>query len=168
MTQPTKPGGGVYPYPDGDIERPIFDPCLSDCSKTNSPQDCCTGAYSDRSKCSPPPFAVGAKAICPDAYSYAFDDETSTFIIPTGGGWEVQFCPEGRSTNILNTFKSQMEALSSKGVSKDLLQDAGNLTLIAEAAKSEGSSRIVGGGIGRFTPGSIVALVVLVGYAVVW
>ncbi len=68
----------------------------------------------------------------------------------------------------MNTFKSQMEALSSKGVSKDLLQDAGNLTLIADAAKSEGSRSLGGDGIGSFTPGSLAALMALVGFVVVW
>ncbi len=167
VTPPTKPGDGVYPYPDDSIQRPIFDPCLSACSKTNSPQDCCTGAYDDRSKCAPNDYATAAKLVCPDAYSYPFDDDTSTFIIPTGGGWEVQFCPPGRSTNILATFKSQLEALSSAlVVSKSILEDASNVTLINEGAKSSGERNRgePGGNMGV----SLGALVVVLAWAVLW
>ncbi|KAG6555215.1 hypothetical protein Mapa_003255 [Marchantia paleacea] len=33
------------------------------------------------------------KAACPDAYSYNFDDESSTFTCATGSDYEVVFCP---------------------------------------------------------------------------
>jgi len=112
---PYKPGNGIYPYPDDDIQRPVFDPCLSACSATGAAQDCCTGHYNDPGICRPSFYSEQAKAVCPDAYSYAFDDQTSTFIIPTGGGWEIVFCPRGRSTNILEVFGSELRALASGG-----------------------------------------------------
>lgn len=168
VTQPTKPGDGVYPYPDDNIQRPIFDPCLSACSKTNSPSDCCTGAYDDPTKCKPNLYAKSAKAVCPDAYSYAFDDQTSTFIIPSGGGWEITFCPAGRSTNILATFKQQLQALSQSGgkVSKSILADCMNITIINEGAKNSGE-RTRGEPGGTFG-GSLGALVVVLAWAVLW
>ncbi|KAK4162518.1 Hsp70-like protein [Cladorrhinum sp. PSN259] len=112
---PSKPGNGIYPYPDDNIQRPIFDPCLSACSSTNSPQDCCTGQYDAPEVCRPSFYSKQAKSVCPDAYSYAFDDQTSTFIIPTGGGWEVMFCPKGRSTNILEVFGKELRQIASGG-----------------------------------------------------
>lgn len=33
------------------------------------------------------------KSACYDAYSYNFDDATSTFVCPTGTDYEVAFCP---------------------------------------------------------------------------
>lgn len=45
----------------------------------------------------------------------AFDDQTSTFIIPAGAGFEVIFCPGGRSTNILATSKQQLTQLAQQG-----------------------------------------------------
>jgi hypothetical protein len=45
----------------------------------------------------------------------AFDDQTSTFIIPSGAGFEVVFCPGARSTNILTTSKEQMQQLAQQG-----------------------------------------------------
>lgn len=101
VNTPTKPGGGVYPYPDGNILRPAFDPCVSACSKYNTAAYCCTGSYDGPNKCSTNYYSRSAKKICPDAYSYPYDDQTSTFIVPSGGGYEVIFCPGGRSTNII-------------------------------------------------------------------
>lgn len=48
----------------------------------------------------------------------AFDDQTSTFIIPSGAGFEVVFCPGARSTNIIDTSLEQMQQLSQRGVDK--------------------------------------------------
>ena len=129
---PNKPGDGVYPYPDDKIRRPTFDPCFSACAKTGDPRDCCTGSYASPQACHPSLYSASAKSVCPDAYSFAFDDQTSTFVIPSGGGWEVVFCPAGRSTNILATFGAQLSALASSGnVSRQILADASNITYIA-------------------------------------
>ncbi|KAI1002857.1 hypothetical protein K3495_g5344 [Podosphaera aphanis] len=100
--QPTKPADGVYRYPDDTLQRPIFDPCLSACAKTNSPADCCTGAYDGSDLCKASTYSIAAKSVCPDAYSFSYDDQTSTFVVPSGGGWGIQFCPQGRSTKILS------------------------------------------------------------------
>ncbi|KAF1833071.1 thaumatin family protein [Decorospora gaudefroyi] len=112
---PTKPGDGVYPYPDASPERPLFNPCFSACAKNNQPEDCCTGQYNSPSACQPSEYSRNVKTVCPDAYSYAFDDQTSTFIIPSGAGFEVVFCPGGRSTTILSTSRDEMLALAQRG-----------------------------------------------------
>lgn len=164
VTQPTKPGDGVYPYPDDNIQRPIFDPCLSACAKTNSPSDCCTGSYNDPKVCKPNLYSKSAKAVCPDAYSFAFDDQTSTFILPSGGGWQITFCPEGRSTNILKTFQSEMSALSQGKVTKAILDAAMNMTIIVEGGRSAATGR----GGERMGGRSLMALVGAVGWAVLW
>ena len=50
----------------------------------------------------------------------AFDDQSSTFIIPSGAGFEVVFCPGARSTTILTTERDSMLQLAQNGrVSKD-------------------------------------------------
>lgn len=112
---PTKPGDGIYPYPDDNIQRPLFSPCNSACSASGSDKDCCVGKYHDPDVCKPSAYSKAAKAICPDAYSFAFDDQESTFIIPKGGGWEVVLCPKGRSTNILRQLGSEMSELAAAG-----------------------------------------------------
>ena len=53
----------------------------------------------------------------------AFDDQTSTFIIPSGGGFEVIFCPSGRSSNILKVLGDQLREVAATGhVTEDGVQ----------------------------------------------
>ena len=73
------------------------------------------GKYHNPKVCKPSRYSMAAKAICPDAYSFAFDDQKSTFIVPKGGGWEVVLCPEGRSTNILRQLGAEMFELAAEG-----------------------------------------------------
>lgn len=151
-----KPGAGVYPYPDDDVARPVFDPCLSACQHTGSARDCCTGdKYGTAGNCPRSLYSRRAKAVCPDAYSFPYDDSDSTFVIPAGGGWRVTFCPRGRSTNILATFGGLISEWAATGVlSEDILQAASNVTYI----ETHGSSAAaVSGGVGRVLA---VALVV--------
>jgi beta-mannosidase len=70
QSPPQKPGDGVYPYPDDNIDRPQFNPCYSACAKNNKPEDCCTGEYNSASKCSPGEYSKNIKSVCPDAYSF--------------------------------------------------------------------------------------------------
>lgn len=112
---PKKPGNGVFPYPDDSVVRPDFSPCNSACAATGSDKDCCEGKYHDPDVCKPSDYSVAVKAICPDAYSFAFDDQKSTFIIPQGGGWEVVMCPAGRSTNILRQLGSELSEIANSG-----------------------------------------------------
>jgi hypothetical protein len=81
-----------------------FIPCQSPCARYNLGIYCCTGKYNSPRKCHANYYAVKAKEVCPDAYSFAYDDATSTFTAPTGSGFELVFCPGGRSTTILRTL----------------------------------------------------------------
>jgi hypothetical protein len=133
---PAKPGDGVFPYPDDDIPRADFSPCLSRCSVTNAPEDCCTGKFHDPAKCKPSHYSRAAKAMCPDAYSFAFDDHLSTFAIPKGGGFEIIFCPDGRSTNILATLSPPLMELAANGfLSNDTLALLRNSTYVRTQAE---------------------------------
>ncbi|KAJ9155470.1 Osmotin, thaumatin-like protein [Pleurostoma richardsiae] len=159
---PPKKGGGVFPYPDDGIARPTFDPCLSACAKTGSDKDCCTGKHSTAGKCHAGLYARKAKRVCPDAYSYAFDDQTSTFIIPRGGGWRVVFCPEGRSTDILATFGTQLSELAASGaLDAQALADVRNTTYI-ETHGASGAAR------SKVSLRRVVAAAVVVALAVIW
>ena len=91
----------------------------------------------------------------------AYDDATSTFTVPSGGGFEVVFCPDGRSSNIMKTLGPELKELANGGqVSAQLLAAAQNLTLIR--SRSEAS---VAGGMSRAavaaTAGLLVALMVV-------
>ncbi|CAH0545826.1 unnamed protein product [Brassicogethes aeneus] len=57
--------------------------CKSACLRFNTDQYCCRGAYGTKETCKTDQWAVNSakffKQQCPDAYSYAYDDDTSTF-----------------------------------------------------------------------------------------
>ncbi|OIV92493.1 hypothetical protein TanjilG_02256 [Lupinus angustifolius] len=67
--------------------------CKSACLALNQPQYCCTGAFNAPDKCPPTNYSKIFKDQCPQAYSYAFDDKTSTFTCSSGGNYLVTFCP---------------------------------------------------------------------------
>lgn len=77
LDPPTKPGDGIYPYPDDNIQRPLFNPCYSACAKYNHPKDCCTGKYNSPNICKPSAYSSEAKKVCPDAYSFG---QSSVFM----------------------------------------------------------------------------------------
>ena len=79
LDPPSKPGDGVYPYPDDNIQRPVFNPCYSACAKYDHPSDCCTGSYDSPQACKPSLYSSAAKKVCPDAYSYGSSRFTSLF-----------------------------------------------------------------------------------------
>ncbi|GJN67592.1 hypothetical protein PLICBS_001619 [Purpureocillium lilacinum] len=152
---PTKPGDGIYPYPDDKIQRPAFSPCKSACAATGSDKDCCVGKYHDPKICKPSLYSKSVKAVCPDAYSFAFDDQQSTFIIPKGGGWEVVMCPAGRSTNILRQLGKELFEIASGGRLSELsMKRLRNVTYI-EADKEGAASR--GRPLGTATTGVVAA-----------
>lgn len=65
--------------------------CQSDCSKTGSAQDCCTGAHSTPDACKASQNAAAVKQACPDAYSFAYDDQDSTYEC-AAESFTVNFC----------------------------------------------------------------------------
>ncbi|KAF3452678.1 hypothetical protein FNV43_RR03111 [Rhamnella rubrinervis] len=65
--------------------------CKSACMAFNKPEYCCTGAYGNPQTCKPTSYARAFKASCPTAYSYAYDDPTSTFTCK-GANYLIRFC----------------------------------------------------------------------------
>eukprot|EP00253_Pinus_taeda_P005169 PITA_05169 len=71
-------------------ELTVVDGCDSACAALNTPQYCCTGDYA--SNCPPTNYSMFFKGLCPQAYSYAKDDNTSTFTCPSGANYNIAFC----------------------------------------------------------------------------
>jgi hypothetical protein len=68
--------------------------CRSACEAFAEAQYCCSGVYGSPASCAPTSYSRLFKAACPAAYSYAYDDATSTFTCAAaGGGYVVVFCP---------------------------------------------------------------------------
>ncbi len=68
--------------------------CKSACAAYNEPQYCCTGEFGSPITCKPTLYSTTFKRACPTAYSYAYDDATSTFTC-TGANYILTFCPKG-------------------------------------------------------------------------
>ncbi|RZC05408.1 thaumatin-like protein 1b isoform X2 [Glycine soja] len=71
--------------------------CKSACEAFGSPQYCCSGAYGSPNTCKPSPYSQIFKNACPRAYSYAYDDKTSTFTCASAAAYTITFCPSPNS-----------------------------------------------------------------------
>ncbi|XP_074270486.1 thaumatin-like protein 1b [Silene latifolia] len=67
--------------------------CKSACFALGQPQYCCTGGYGSPSTCPPTVYSKYFKGACPQAYSYAYDDGSSTFTCSGQPDYLITFCP---------------------------------------------------------------------------
>ena len=67
--------------------------CKSACLGLNRPEYCCSGDHDQPQTCPPTNYSKIFKNECPDAYSYAYDDKTSTFTCTGGPNYGITFCP---------------------------------------------------------------------------
>lgn len=66
--------------------------CKSACEAFGDPQYCCSGAFATPDTCKPSSYSLFFKNACPKAYSYAYDDGTSTFTC-AAADYVITFCP---------------------------------------------------------------------------
>lgn len=66
--------------------------CRSACDAFADPRFCCSEAYSTPDTCGPSVYSLFFKHACPRAYSYAYDDKTSTFTC-ANADYLIIFCP---------------------------------------------------------------------------
>ncbi|KAG2323348.1 hypothetical protein Bca4012_058838 [Brassica carinata] len=66
--------------------------CKSACEAFGTPEFCCSGAFGTPDTCEASEYAGFFKKACPTAYSYAYDDGTSTFTC-SGADYVITFCP---------------------------------------------------------------------------
>ncbi|KAI4299547.1 hypothetical protein L6164_032994 [Bauhinia variegata] len=66
--------------------------CKSACLAAKTDRYCCTGEFADPKSCKPSVFAHLFKAICPQAYSFAFDD-SSGLKTCKAARYVITFCP---------------------------------------------------------------------------
>ena len=68
-------------------------PCLSACTKYGAPDLCCTGLHNTPETCPANELSLYFKKLCPEAYTYAFDDPTSIRTCNDAPSYEVTMCP---------------------------------------------------------------------------
>ncbi|XP_062223368.1 pathogenesis-related thaumatin-like protein 3.5 [Phragmites australis] len=72
--------------------------CKSACEAFGSAQYCCSGEYGNPNTCKPSAYSQFFKNACPRAYSYAYDDATSTFTCAgSDTTYVITFCPSTTS-----------------------------------------------------------------------
>ncbi|PKA45881.1 Thaumatin-like protein 1 [Apostasia shenzhenica] len=71
--------------------------CRSACEAFGQPEFCCSGEFASPETCKPSSYSQFFKNACPRAYSYAYDDATSTFTCSAGGDYVITFCPSTTS-----------------------------------------------------------------------
>ncbi|GMY24953.1 thaumatin-like protein 1 [Fagus crenata] len=74
--------------PDGSVLA-----CKSACIAFNQPQYCCTGAFNTPQTCPPTNYSKIFEDQCPQANSYAYDDQNSTFTCSGGPNYVITFYP---------------------------------------------------------------------------
>ena len=67
--------------------------CKSACEAFGAAEYCCSGAYGSPDTCKPSAYSQIFKSACPRAYSYAYDDKTSTFTCGHSADYTITFCP---------------------------------------------------------------------------
>ncbi|XP_057535897.1 pathogenesis-related thaumatin-like protein 3.5 [Amaranthus tricolor] len=66
--------------------------CKSACEAFGQDQYCCSGQFANPTTCKPTYYSTVFKRACPRAYSYAYDDGTSTFTCKAYN-YDIVFCP---------------------------------------------------------------------------
>ncbi|XP_010412987.2 PREDICTED: LEAF RUST 10 DISEASE-RESISTANCE LOCUS RECEPTOR-LIKE PROTEIN KINASE-like 2.4 isoform X1 [Camelina sativa] len=81
--------------------------CNSACREDNSQENCCTRYFNSKQTCKPTQYVENFDRACPFAYSYAFNDNNSTFTCTNSTDYVITFCP----SSIPNTTRSSMAPL---------------------------------------------------------
>ncbi|KAK6255207.1 Thaumatin family - like 10 [Theobroma cacao] len=69
--------------------------CKSACEAFRLDQYCCSGEFANPTTCRPTFYSTIFKRACPRAYSYAYDDGTSTFTCKAYD-YQIIFCPNSQ------------------------------------------------------------------------
>ncbi|CAI0435194.1 unnamed protein product [Linum tenue] len=75
--------------------------CNSACEAFGTPEYCCSGEFGSPDTCKPSRYSEMFKSACPRAYSYAYDDASSTFTC-SGADYMITFCPSSTSQKSAN------------------------------------------------------------------
>jgi hypothetical protein len=84
--------------------------CLSPCTRYNTDQLCCRGAFGTPQTCVVSQWPASAQSFvnnihnaCPGQYSYAYDDTVGLHTCPTGANYTITFCPTGGGGDGIST-----------------------------------------------------------------
>ncbi|XP_021755289.1 thaumatin-like protein 1b [Chenopodium quinoa] len=122
--------------------------CKSACDAFNTPQYCCSGAYGSPDTCKPSSYSLAFKKACPRAYSYAYDDKSSTFTCKGSPDYTITFCPSPATSQ--KASSSDEGTPSTSTPSSDVIMNSsmvyeGALDMSSSPSKCNHSPLIAGG-----------------------
>ncbi|KAL5557865.1 hypothetical protein UlMin_034076 [Ulmus minor] len=109
--------------------------CKSACEAFQQPQYCCNGAYGTPDTCKPSSYSEVFKSACPRAYSYAYDDKSSTFTCASADSYTITFCPSPNTSQ-----KASQDGQKQNPQTTTNSSPLVNSTMIYEGALDESSS----------------------------
>ncbi|XP_010477228.1 PREDICTED: thaumatin-like protein 1 [Camelina sativa] len=127
----------------GDKGGTVAMACKSACEAFREPEYCCSGAFGSPDTCKPSSYSRVFKSACPRAYSYAYDDKSSTFTCAKSPNYVITFCPspntslksaEEHSTETMTTTSS-----SSSGSKTSSSESQSQSQMVYEGALDESS-----------------------------
>ncbi|KAK9097746.1 hypothetical protein Syun_024791 [Stephania yunnanensis] len=80
----------------------------SACEAFGLDQYCCSGEFANPTTCKPSFYSAIFKRACPRAYSYAFDDRSSTFTCKASD-YSITFCPQSSGLRRSNGVPTVLE-----------------------------------------------------------
>ncbi|XP_027355016.1 thaumatin-like protein 1b [Abrus precatorius] len=117
--------------------------CRSACEAFGDPRYCCSEAFSTPDTCSPSVYSQFFKHACPRAYSYAYDDKTSTYTCASAN-YLIIFCPmpytsqkllgarkDGAQLPLVNKTMMYLSSLQSGGSSSISLIQTQSIAYVA-------------------------------------
>ncbi|RCV12328.1 hypothetical protein SEVIR_2G270700v4 [Setaria viridis] len=95
--------------------------CRSACEAFGQDRYCCSGSYATPDACHPTVYSSIFKSACPRAYSYAYDDSTSTFTCKASD-YTIAFClpTSGIKKSDAVFLGAQMDGQSTDGANNAL------------------------------------------------
>ncbi|CAJ2659211.1 unnamed protein product [Trifolium pratense] len=93
--------------------------CQGPCAAFNLQIFCCVGNHSTQETCEPSVYAQIFKTSCPRAYSYVYDDKSSSFTCPATD-YQVVFCPASKNASL-----ESLEQDGSVSVGESLIAGSG-------------------------------------------
>ncbi|KAL8472447.1 hypothetical protein ACS0TY_028973 [Phlomoides rotata] len=103
--------------------------CRSACEAFGDPKYCCSGEYGTPDTCKPSAYSEVFKNACPRAYSYAYDDGTSTFTCASAD-YTITFCPTPSNSQKSGGTGSALLVSNDGGLRSKFLDFSFNLILI--------------------------------------
>ncbi|KAJ6836223.1 thaumatin-like protein 1b [Iris pallida] len=107
--------------------------CRSACEAFGTAEYCCSGDHGSPSTCRPSAYSQFFKNACPRAYSYAYDDATSTFTCAAGADYAITFCPS-TTTSLKSGSSNNPQAAGLPLVNQSMVYSGDQLSSSAAAA----------------------------------